>query len=270
MWAAPHQGRLVGYIGAYMVDEFRNTSARAAYIPVWGHAASSVDPIAVYRALYRPAAEGWFSQGCKVHALTLLANDSAAREAWYWNGFGLAVVDALRSVAPLGVQPAAGVSIRQARVEDAGLVAELELEHYKRIYTQPPVYMFPSAANTAEQYREFLARPECSVWMAVKDGQPVGYQRFEPSTFGATDIVKSPTTIVNSGAYLRPQGRGLRAAPAMLDAALRYYAARGYQRCSVDFKSFNPEAAYFWTKYFTPVCFSVLRHPEIEPQGRIG
>jgi hypothetical protein len=52
----------------------------------------------------------------------------------------------------------------------------------------------------------------------------------------------------------------------MLDAALRDYAARDFRRCSVDFESFNPEAAAFWLRYFEPVCYSVLRVPERQPQ----
>ncbi len=265
MWAALHQGRLVGYLGAYMVEEFRNTTYRASYVPVWGHAVLEGHAAQVYRALYRPASASWRNAGCKVHALTLLAADVEAREVWYWNGFGLSGVDAIRPIDGLGEPPAAGVQVRQARVEDAEIIAALEVEHCRH-YSQPPILMAPPHASDAPQYREFLGQPENSVWLALRDGEPVGYLRFERSTFGATDIVQSETTIVNSGAFLRPQARGLRAAPAMLDAALRHYAALGFQRCSVDFESFNPEAAYFWMKYFTPVCLSVQRHPEMEPE----
>ena len=33
-----------------------------------------------------------------MHAITLLAQDRAAERAWYWNGFGLTVVDAIRPI----------------------------------------------------------------------------------------------------------------------------------------------------------------------------
>jgi len=269
LFAALQDGRLAGYLGAYLVRDFRHSGNRGSYSPAWGHAVRAGSTAEVYRALYRPAAAYWFENGCRLHCLTLLAGDQAARDVWFWNGFGLWVVDALRSIQPTGVQPAAGVSVRQARVEDAGLVAELEAEHYRH-YGQPPVLMVPSAPADEFEYSEFLAQPENSAWLAFATGEALGYLRFESGTFGATDIVQSPQTIVNSGAFLRPQGRGLRAAPAMLDAALRHYAALGYQRCSVDFESFNPEAATFWTKYFQPVCLSVVRRPEIEPPAGMG
>ena len=79
---------------------------------------------------------------------------------------------------------------------------------------------------------------------------------------GAADIVSAETTIAITGAYTDPTYRGRGAGKALLDAALRNYAGRGYTGCSVDFESFNPEAAAFWMKYFTPVCLSVMRVPE--------
>jgi GNAT superfamily N-acetyltransferase len=75
--------------------------------------------------------------------------------------------------------------------------------------------------------------------------------------------VQSEKTIAITGAYTRPEYRGQRAAVSILDAAIQDYAAKGFERCSVDFESFNPEAAHFWMKYFQPVCLSLMRHPEI-------
>lgn len=75
-------------------------------------------------------------------------------------------------------------------------------------------------------------------------------------------IVESDTTIAITAAYTRPAYRGRGAALALLNAGLAYYAEQGIERCSVDFESFNPEAAAFWMKVFQPVCYSVIRVPE--------
>ena len=76
---------------------------------------------------------------------------------------------------------------------------------------------------------------------------------------------KPAGTIAITGAYTRKPHRGLGLAPAMISAAMADYHAQGYARCAVDFESCNPEAAAFWPKYFTPVCFSLMRVPEREP-----
>jgi hypothetical protein len=59
-----------------------------------------------------------------------------------------------------------------------------------------------------------------------------------------------------------------RKALALWDAALRDYADRGLTCCTVNFESFNPEAAPFWMKYFDPVGLSVMRVPESYPESR--
>ncbi len=265
--AAFENGRLAGYLGWWQIDGFRNTPHRAAYVPEWAHAAVDERKPAVYRALYRAAAGRWCQAGCQTHAITLLANDEEALRTWFWNGFGLAVVDAVRPVAPLprpagGARPLPpGCSLRKAVPTDAAALAELEMEH-TRHYAQPPVLMVPFTPFSAAEYARFLSDPANSAWLAFKDGRLVGYQRFEPAGDGAAACVSGPGSIANTAAYVQPAARGCGLGPALLDAALADFAARGLQTCSVDFESFNPEAAAFWTKYFTPVCFSLLRVPE--------
>ena len=66
-----------------------------------------------------------------------------------------------------------------------------------------------------------------------------------------------------TGAFVRPTYRGRGAATGILDAALTHYAAEGLASCAVDFETFNPEATAFWPRYFTPVCSSLMRIPEV-------
>lgn len=262
--AAVENGRLVGYIGWYLLSNFRETGRTAAYAPEWGHAAASENQAAIYRALYRAASTVWYEFGCQIHAVTLLAHDPGMVNTWFWNGFGLGVVDAVRPALPLGVKPAAGLEIRRATSADAETLAMLEDEH-KRHYGQPPTLMFTSASSTAEEFRDLLRDPRNCAWLALDGAQPAGYLRFEGSSHGAADVVSSETAIANTGAYVRAAYRGRGAAPAMLEASLQEFAARGLTCCSVDFESFNPEAAAFWPRYFQPVCLSVFRVPERQP-----
>jgi ribosomal protein S18 acetylase RimI-like enzyme len=197
-----------------------------------------------------------------VHALTLLANDKAAEWFWFWNGFGMLVVDAIRGIQPLQVAYPHKLEIRRAGIEDAGAIAELEVEHWAH-YAQPPTLMAPQTPEDAVSYRKFLSQPHNSVWLVCDGKAAVGYMRFETQSFGATEIVRSEKTTAITAAYTQPAYRGQGAAPALLDAALQHYGALGYERCSVDFESINPEASNFWLKYFTPVCFSLNRHPEV-------
>ena len=66
--------------------------------------------------------------------------------------------------------------------------------------------------------------------------------RFEPKGDGTAAILDAPDKIANTGAFVRRNGRSKGTGAALLDAALRDYAAQGFTRCSVDFESFNPDA----------------------------
>lgn len=259
--AALQNGALVGYMGWYIVDGFRNTDRRAAYCPEWGHGVTDSAFPAAYQALYSAASVRWVEAGCQLHALTLLACDQAAHNFWFTNGFGVAVMDAIRPMRPIELTYPLRLQVRKALLEDAGALAVIEAEHWRH-YAQPPTLMVPATPDDAEQFKKLIGEPDNSVWLAERDGELAGYMRFERRSHGATAIVESDQTIAITGAYVRPAFRGQRAAVALLDSALVEYAARGFERCSVDFESFNPEAYNFWPRYFQPVCYSVVRVPE--------
>ena len=74
-----------------------------------------------------------------------------------------------------------------------------------------------------------------------------------------TLIVDEQTTSIY-GAFTKENVRGKGVATALLNHALERAREAGYRRCAVDFESMNLEGARFWLRYFSPVCFSLLRH----------
>jgi GNAT superfamily N-acetyltransferase len=256
--AAFRDGRLVGYLSWLPINRFRNMDRTGAFCPEWGHAVDEDGAASIYLAMYQKAAVQWNSAGCQVYAITLLAADQPAAKFWFWNGFGMIVINAIRSTQPLNLPKQESLVIRTAQPEDAETIALLEAEHFLH-YSAPPISMAPQPHEDATGYREFLRRLNCTVCLAWIGNNPVGYVRFEPQGFGAAAIVRSETTIAISAAYTRLQFRGQGVAPALLEAGLQYYAEKGFNRCSVDFESTNPEASHFWLKYFDPVCISVMR-----------
>lgn len=260
---ALHDGVLVGFLGWWVVEDFRGAGRKVAYCPEWAHGAAGEQKAATYRALYRAAAAAWAKAGCQAHAITLLAHDRAALETWFWNGFGLLVVDAVRPLRGLERHPAdcGTLQLRAATADDAVALAELDAAHCRH-YSAAPVFMPRRQGETAADWASFLARPRNRVWLALDGAEPVGFMRFDGYEFDSAAIVVSKSAIKISGAYVAPAYRGRGAAAGLLDAGLRDYAGRGYDTCAVDFESFNPEAAAFWPRYFQPVCFSLYRAPE--------
>jgi len=253
--------RLVGYLGWYSLQNFRDSGIQAAYVPEWAHAVDDTVKHDVYRMLYRSAAAMWQEQGVKAHVLSYPAGNQWMEQFWFWNGFGLLLIDAVRLLEPLNVAPHDRMVIRKAVFEDADVVLKLETEHWQH-YLKAPVLMNPGERITLEEIQTLLSLKDTVYFLAEYDGDVAGMMKFEPRSSGATDFVNNCETIAITGAYVRDAYRGLRIAPVLLDAAIYYYIETGRQYCSVDFESFNPEAAAFWMKYFKPIRYSVYRVPE--------
>ena len=175
-------GELIGFLGTILVPHFRNTARKGAYVPEWGHAAAPGRTAAVYPALYRAAAAEWAEAGCQVHAISILAHDRAAVDQWFWQGFGLTVVDAVRPVQPLAASlpglPPVSLTIRKATPADAALLAALDDEHCRH-YTASPIFMAPPHQNDEAEFAAFLARPHNAAWLALDGVTPAGFLRFD-------------------------------------------------------------------------------------------
>jgi GNAT superfamily N-acetyltransferase len=261
--AARQDGQLVGFMGWYIAPGFRGTTRTGAYVPEWGHCASAQVLPQVYRALYQKASTIWTAAKVQVHAITMLANNQAERDFWFWNGFGMLVVDAIRSMSSPGLPVCSELTIRKAVPADAVILHALDIEHCRH-YTKPPVFMSPRQASvtSTQEWLEFLNRPENAVWIALAGKTPAGFIRFDANDVNGSTILEGESTVFISGAYVHPEYRGHGAATAILDAALHDYARRGYQRCVLDFESVNPQASTFWLRYFQPVAYSLMRIPE--------
>ncbi len=261
---AVDQGKLVGYLGWFLVNRFRDTDRKGAYVPEYGHAAITERKAAIYRAMYRAAGEMWAKAGSQVHAITLLANDAIAEKTWYWSGFGLTVVDAIRPMIPLDTQPPTTLTLKKATIEDTSLLLELDCEHCLH-YESSPTFMTPRGRWSVEDIVNIFSHQNNSIWLAL-DGQiPAGFLYFNGHSFDEIAILTSERTIGISGAYVRPAYRGQRVAASLLNAAISDYAAQGFSFCAVNFESINPEASGLWMRYFQPVCYSLLRVPEAIP-----
>jgi len=288
--AAFRGGRLIGYLGAFVVDGFRRTPARGAYSPVWAHGALGEDRDGTYRQLYRAACGRWTAAGCAAHAVTVFAHDRTATGSFFHNGFGVTVVDAVRPIGgpdPIGstgpagptgacgsagpagaprTPEAPGPTIRRAGPTDLEAVIGLETDLIRHL-AGPPVLM-PSRVADRDEIAGLLRGDAGACWLACDADGPIGHLSIVTSVDGAADVLRSPATVAVSAAYVRPDVRGRGIATALLAAALCSCAREGRTACSVDYESFNPQARAFWERHFTPVCLSLVRRPESLPGPR--
>ena len=106
------------------------------------------------------------------------------------------------------------------------------------------------------------------ILLALRDGKPAAYLRFQPDSHDACTVIRDPATVSITGAYTVEEARGGGIGRALLNAGLAWARERGYARCAVDFEAMNTLGSAFWLQHFRPVVFSLRRHISSPAAGR--
>ena len=253
--AAIRNGQLVGYLFGFDIGHWHGR--RTVFSPAWAHAAALEDRQALYWAMYREMSRQWVAAGQFQHALVELATGCGGREAWQWMGFGLAAVDAVRSLDPAtGGDPDA--RIRRASLDDVEVAAQLG-EALWRHLCAPPVFLLRQPRDWVEVQRAFVSDSANALWLAERDGQVVASMRHAPVSDDVSYVLRDSGTTSIVGAYACPEARGRGVAVALLNQVLAQAREEGYERCGVDFETQNIEGVRFWLRHFRPVGYGMSR-----------
>jgi GNAT superfamily N-acetyltransferase len=245
---------LVGHLAGWQIDGFKGPE-RGVYCPEW---ASVAVRASVQRSLYAEMSRVWVAQGVANHVVCVLAHDSKALDAWNWDGFGMHVVDAIRTIEAMGATAFPGVEFRKAAADDLDHfvpLADALAEHVMAA----PVFCHIPRPRTRDDHADRLAEPSRHVWLAMHGTDAIGYIQCETPLDDVAFSVLSPTNVGVSGAFVRPDWRGRGVATALLECVLAWGREAGMTTCSVDFESSNIHACRMWLRHFQPVCYSLLR-----------
>lgn len=232
---------------------------RWSFTPDIAHAAPP-DPAARLRSrLYADLADGWVRSACAEHVVAVLADDLATLDAYARLGFGWYVVDLVADLRPIAAAALPdGVSIRRGGPADAPALMDLDAA-LRRHLEASPVFLRLAGQPALEVHRRRLEDPATATFLAEREGAPVAFLRIGPSATDVAMIVRDPGTASVTGAYTRPDVRGLDVGSHLLGAAVDWAAAEGYARWAVDHESANLEATRFWLRHATPVIISMSR-----------
>jgi GNAT superfamily N-acetyltransferase len=253
--AAIEGSLLVGLLMGAALDSFKGK--RSVYVPEWGNAALRHRSRQTYAQLYGHMSAQWAADGCVNHVMTVFANDEDPKEALFWEGFGMLVVDAMRDLNP--VTGAAGdVEVRRASAEDRDLFIELSqglLDHV----AAAPTFRPSDEVRKQEYFDKLMGDEFWEIFLAFREGEGIAYLEIGPADPSACTIKDDEKTASITGAFTRASGRGDGVATALLNPALEWARRAGYERCAVDFESANIEATRFWLRHFKPICYSMIR-----------
>ncbi len=257
--------RVVGFLAGYPVDGLFG-DCRGVYSPLYGHSTVPENRRQIYDILYEKAAELWVQSRLFSHALTLFAYDTAATADWFWRGFGMRCVDAVRPSASL-VQAQPNLAMRKMTKATVPEIADLHSQH-NLYYRGAPIFMPNIWEDPVTDLQEWLDGSNHHLWAAYQGGHPVGYIRIEPD--GESFISLHPSVMNITAAFVLPRLRGSGVGTLLWSTAAEWSQQEGYRLLGVDYEAINPAARRFWGRHFDPYTCSVTRRVDERIAERDG
>lgn len=251
---AMRENRLVGFLIGFRANLFRGQ--RGVFVPDWAHATAGERAFDTYRAMYAELAPYWLANGCFTHAIQFYPHEKEVREAMFSTGFGLVVIDALRDLTPVQASPIQALDIRQVGLEVIEAIRPLESALNSHL-SSAPIWL-PLLECEGRNWEEWFADSQHALWLAYHNGEAASYLCIESSSHNGLPVADDVTASI-TGAYTVPAMRGHGVGVALLNRALEWAQANGYQKCAVDFESANLLGSQFWLSHFQPVCYSLAR-----------
>jgi len=246
--------KIIGFLAGYKVDELFG-KCKGIYCPLYGHGAVKENRVRIYQELYKYAAEMWVNEGHTQHAITLFDQDKETIDTWFWLGFGLRCIDAMREVAPINIDKII-IDIKKVGEADISLLADLQnkLHNY---FISSPIFMPLQDEDPIKYLNKWMSKDNHHLWMACSDEKPIGFMKFEPT--GERFITEHPDIMNITGAYIDETARKLNVGTTLLGVIQEWLLENNYKLCGVDYESINSIGSNFWNKYFTPYTYSVVR-----------
>ena len=243
--AAFRNGRIVGYLQTSELELTR------AYTGVHNLVVDPVEGAQVYREMYAAVASQWLQQGYLVHFVKLLASDRQAVEAWFSLGFGQVSAQAFRDT-NYTHEKATGIEVVPAQEDHIELLVQLQSEH-RRYEAETPMFI-PSEADPAdsvdarrEELTALLRDPVRRCWIAFRNGNAEGMMSLRPAAgSGLSPLLQLKGMVVVQDALTGEAARDPNVRGVLLDAALNWARAQGYERCYAMFHAADTFAHPFW------------------------
>lgn len=247
-------GRLVGFLTGWVLPSFRGQ--RSTISPEWANAAELEDSQYIYEEMYSHLAADWVADRYVAHYISIFPNDSEALRACHWMGFGMAAVDAVRSLETIPGNHK-DIEVRIADLLDLDEVMAFDEALWKHVSETPSFLL--SERKDRNHYEKWIQHTRKSVWLAYYDDEPMAFMCLGPANEDTCTIIIDEKTTSIYGAFTKENMRGNGIATALLNHALEFARAAEYERCAVDFEPMNLAGTRFWLRHFRPVCFSLFR-----------
>lgn len=256
-FVALESNKIVGYMTGYSNISELKGSFTGSYTPEWAHSAITDGYRNIYEELYRTLSGIWSNQNNYTHIISFLKNVDLI-ETLSMLGFGMQVIDAVRTLNPIIEDPSANYTIEQANKTHIAQLKEMQ-QLIDNHLESPPIFLKRDIFEMDDQQiiNEFIANDKITL-IAKKEDEIISCIRGTKNDGNISLIQDKGTFAINFG-YTKKEYRNTGISAHLLNEIILQAKKEGATFCSVDFESQNIEGRNFWLKYFQPIVYSMMR-----------
>lgn len=244
-------------LGYLMYTTWEENGENYCRIPEWGYGAAEEKREKIISRLFQTLADELAGEKPVHFSMNVYAYDTEIQRLFSFLQFGTQAEVGICKLENMGVEKTACVrkilkdELADRWAEVWKLLSQL-INHLKK----SPVF-YGGEEFTEEVYREFFADEGTRVYIAEEDGKIIGLIEANEDTIPQ---VFSDGEAANVGeVYVLPEYRGTAVARELLGFACRDLIKSGYCFAWVEHGTANPNARYFWNKYFATYRYEMIR-----------
>lgn len=248
-------GRCNGYI---LYELWEDASQSYCHIPEWGYGACDSMREKTIVFLFQLLAEELVKEQTVTFSVNLYAHDTDIQRLFSFMEFGTQAETGIRFLAEapdlnplIETRQLSKAEVTNRWDEIWQLLSQL-IEHLQK----SPVF-YPGHEFTEEVYREFFEDAGTSVYIAEDNNRIVGLIETNKENISPVFLADESANI--GEVFVLPEYRGNNIAQTLLNHAIQDLRAESYQYAWVEHGTANPNARYFWNKYFTTYKYEMIR-----------
>lgn len=254
---AIEQDKVIGVLCSYppFNNAFGSTNVRGVFSPMGANAAIKENRAKIYAAMYQVLADKWVKAGALSHAICICAHDDKIQHEFFRLGFGLRCIDAIRVMNKIETLSMDGYEFKELSINECSKIYPLYTKMYQH-HQKSPLFLNRSI-DVEDDFIAFEKENHARYFVAYSQDEICAY--FKIAKVGETFVSQFKEYIHICGAYCLPQYRGKGIVQNLLNHVIEVLKSDGYTMLGVDFESINPTAYNFWSKYFIPYAYSLVR-----------
>lgn len=248
------EDQMIGYIAFEGPWDGFFGRVKGAFSPLGGSAFSGEDRGKLASKLLEAATADMAQEGITSFAISYYAHDREVGEALVMNGFGIRCSDAIMKLSERSITKNVplGITYDELGQEEKTKIRSLQKGLILHLLGAP--IFFPTDIKRAEGW---FANKSIRVFVAKEKEKIIGYMALD--TEAETFVTEAPDIYNICGAYVDEAYRGSGIAEGLLEHMCKVAERENMKYLGVDCETLNPNARYFWGKYFNSYTYSYHR-----------